>query len=97
MVCAKEYAYREDTNYPIRNKMEDGIINYYFFTAHYYLDNCLNDGSSGLFAVFDGHGGEDVVEFITKVLPEVTNILIQKTFIKEFKNFNSNNPNVYFE
>ena len=26
LVCAKEYAYREDTNYPIRNKMEDGIL-----------------------------------------------------------------------
>ena len=26
LVCAKEYAYREDTNYPIRNKMEDGIF-----------------------------------------------------------------------
>ncbi|CAD8067011.1 unnamed protein product [Paramecium primaurelia] len=80
LACCSEYAYREDTNYPIRNQMED---------SHYYKDNCFQDGTTCLFAVFDGHGGTDVVEYITKILPE--------TFLREFKQFNTLKPNEYFE
>ncbi len=44
--------------------------------AHFYFDNYLDDGSSGLFGVLDGHGGNEVVDYVTKVLPEV--------FLKDF-------------
>lgn len=50
--------------------------------AHYYADNYLKDGSSGFYVVFDGHGGLEVVEYITKVLPEL--------FLKEFHQWNPN-------
>ena len=50
--------------------MEDCIL-FWGMLAHCYFDNYLKDGSSGLFAVFDGHGGIEVVEYVTKVLPEV--------------------------
>ena len=65
MKCCREYAYREDTNFPIRHQMED---------SHFFFDNYLQDESSGLFAILDGHGGQEVVEYVTQVLPNVSRI-----------------------
>lgn len=51
--------------------------------AHYYKDNCFDDGTTSLFAVFDGHGGTDVVDYITRILPEVIdNIYIYRHFLR---------------
>jgi serine/threonine protein phosphatase PrpC len=56
--------------------------------AHFYHDSLLGDGS-GLYAVLDGHGGIEVVEYVTKVLPEV--------FLKEIALWNPSQPLAYFE
>ena len=49
----------------------------------------MDDGSSGLFGVLDGHGGNEVVDYVTKVLPEV--------FLKEFGKWYEYQPLKYFE
>lgn len=45
----KEYAYTEDKNRQFRPDMED---------THCHKDQLAGDASTGLFAVFDGHGGK---------------------------------------
>jgi serine/threonine protein phosphatase PrpC len=45
------------------------------YSEHYpekiIIDNYLED-SSGLFAIFDGHGGSQVSEYCANVIPNVT-------------------------
>lgn len=38
---------------------------------HFAIDSFGKDSNSGLFAIFDGHGGSEVVEYCAKVTPEV--------------------------
>jgi len=66
-LSVKEYAYFEDQNVYFRNTMEDG---------YFICDDILKDGKSGLFGVFDGHGGRDVAEYLLKNF--------QKEFINEY-------------
>jgi serine/threonine protein phosphatase PrpC len=40
-------------------------------TDHFSNDNLLEDGSSGLFGILDGHGGSEAVRFCVKSVPEV--------------------------
>lgn len=48
------YAYKEDTNYRFRPSMEDG---------RKIVDSFMGDSNSGFFALFDGHGGKEAVEY----------------------------------
>lgn len=57
----KEFAYNEECNAMFRPYMEDTI-----FTE----DNFGGDSTCGLFAVFDGHGGKTVSEYIWEWVPE---------------------------
>ncbi|KAL4491933.1 hypothetical protein ABPG72_008354 [Tetrahymena utriculariae] len=58
----KEYAYKEDQNYPARFSMED---------AHFIIDDAFNDGLVGFYGVLDGHGGSEVVESCVQFIPEI--------------------------
>ena len=35
-------------------------------SGYFICDDILKDGKSGLFGVFDGHGGRDVVDYLIK-------------------------------
>lgn len=48
------FAYKEDTNYRFRPSMEDG---------HKAVDSFMGDPNSGFFAIFDGHGGKEAVDY----------------------------------
>lgn len=53
----KEYAYKEDQNFRYREYMEDkGKM----------VENYFNNPDSILFCLFDGHGGNDVSEYLQK-------------------------------
>ena len=75
------FSYHEDKNLKYRQSMEDiGVT----------LPNLTNDYKTSLFAIFDGHGGNDVVKYIKDRIPEIIkknlNDLIQteKCFINSF-------------
>jgi len=59
----KEYAYTEDKNRAYRPDMED---------TYCHQDKFCNDPTTGVFAVFDGHGGRTVSEHCAETfLPEL--------------------------
>ena len=43
---------------------------------HFVNDDMLEDGSSGLYGILDGHGGGEVVKFCNKSVPEVFSMFI---------------------
>lgn len=69
--CVKEFAYKEECNSEYRNKMEDFCK---------IIDRFMNDNNKGLFCLYDGHGGAELVKYVRDRMPEV----ITK-FINEFK------------
>lgn len=77
------YAYKEDQNSKYCNYMEDKGI----------AIDCFNgDPSSGLFCLFDGHGGSEVSTYLQNIFPNMLkNILpFKKSLAQEFINlFNS--------
>lgn len=57
----KEYAYQEDRNQRFRPQMED---------TRCLVDKIVpSDPSSGLFAIFDGHGGRQVSDYCAERFP----------------------------
>ncbi|KAL4439513.1 hypothetical protein ABPG74_003915 [Tetrahymena malaccensis] len=78
----KEYAYKEDQNYPARFSMED---------AHFIVDDAFNDGLIGFYGVLDGHGGQEVVESCVQFIPEIfkkeykKDVPIKELFTQIFK------------
>lgn len=53
-VSVKSYCCRKDSNHSFRPYMEDDCT---------VIDQFLGEPSTGLFAVFDGHGGSEAVDF----------------------------------
>ena len=64
----KSFSYHEDKNLKFRQSMEDiGIM----------IPDLTTDYKASLFAIFDGHGGSDVVKFVKDRLPQlIKNYLI---------------------
>ena len=60
-VSVNNYAYKEDQNKRFRPYMED---------AHKSIDSFMGDPNQGYFAVFDGHGGKEAVEYCKNRLHE---------------------------
>ena len=58
----KSFSYQEDKNLKYRQSMED-------FGALF--PNLTDDNKTSLFAIFDGHGGNDVVKYIKDRVPEI--------------------------
>ena len=56
----KGWAYREDINSKFRAAMEDG---------HSCKDQFNNEATTGLFSVFDGHGGYEAVDYCKERVP----------------------------
>jgi serine/threonine protein phosphatase PrpC len=67
-VSVKEVGYHEDKNYPSRLNMEDCTT--FPNSDSMCHDNFASNGS-GLFGIFDGHGGSQVSEYSSQVLPNV--------------------------
>ena len=65
----KEYAYKEEPNLNNRQNMEDKSKS---------IDGFNNDNNSGVFCIFDGHGGSEVASFL------------QKNIINYMKEYSSN-------
>lgn len=84
----KEYAYLEDRNYPIRQNMEDSKDTIHHID-HFAIDGFAKDANCGLFAIFDGHGGSEVVEYAAKVTPDVRNTVefrfLLRSLLKKIK------------
>ena len=57
----KEYAYNEECNAMYRPYMEDTMLA---------EDNFGGDSTCGVFAVFDGHGGKTVSDYVKERVPE---------------------------
>ena len=53
-LSVSNYAYKEDTNFRFRPSMEDG---------RKIVDSFMSDPNSGFFALFDGHGGKEAVDY----------------------------------
>ena len=66
----KEYALVEDKNRKFRNEMEDSFC---------HKDILARDETSGLFAVFDGHGGRHVADHCAETFAREFHKEIQKT------------------
>ena len=47
--------------------------------GHFSCDDIMDDGGVGLFGVLDGHGGSEVVDYCTKMIPEV--IILHQNFL----------------
>lgn len=56
----KEYSYNENKNYPFRKDMQD---------YHNIIDSFNDVETQGYFALLDGHGGNDVVEYANEKMP----------------------------
>lgn len=66
----KEYSYKEDQNVRSREYMED---------KYKVIDKFNRENESGLFTLFDGHGGEAVAVYAKDKLPEIIEKLINNT------------------
>lgn len=73
--------------------MEDSKTGLYDID-HFAIDAFAKDPNCGLFAIFDGHGGSEVVEYAAKVTPDVQ-IAPTQIFAKEFAKENKNIPLLY--
>jgi protein phosphatase PTC1 len=58
----REYAYKEDPNYKCRGAMEDMAK---------LIDKFINNPDTGLFAIYDGHGGGEIAKYLKNRIPEV--------------------------
>ena len=67
MVTVRTWIILNENKWKIVNKIKKNI----YKKEHFYEDDILNDGSSGLFGVLDGHGGIDVVEHVKNSIPKV--------------------------
>jgi protein phosphatase 1L len=57
----RDYSYSEDKNSKFRSTMED---------TYCAKDKLCNDINTGVFGVFDGHGGKQVASHISERIPE---------------------------
>ncbi len=63
----RSFAYIEETNYCYRPQMEDGYS---------IMDRFGNDASQGLYAIFDGHGGNATVNYSkNRIQPEMLKVM----------------------
>ena len=58
----REYAYKEEKNIEFRKSMEDFCK---------IIDRFMNDNSKGLFCLYDGHGGTDLVKYVRDRMPDL--------------------------
>lgn len=76
--CIKEYAYKEEANLECRDYMEDKSKS---------IDGFNGDYFSGVFCIFDGHGGREVSQYLQD------NFI---SYMKEKFNNNINSINKYY-
>ena len=79
----KEYAYSENQNSKFRNYMEDCCK---------IVDKFMGEKTKGVFALFDGHGGSDVVKHVRERFPDLFSYYlynsksnVEQSFINSFK------------
>ena len=79
--CVPEYAYKEEPNSNYREYMEDKGKS---------IDGFNNDNNTGIFCIFDGHGGMEVSTYLQKNI-----INYFKQFLIDNNNFENNIINLF--
>ncbi len=80
--CIKEYAYKEEPNLSFRDQMEDKAKSVDCFNRDYF---------SGLFCIFDGHGGSEVSQYLQN---NFISYMKEKFYIENNNNFIFSNEEI---